>query len=436
MAYEKGMLFEDDFQKSLKAQFCYADADPEHGKRLFFENSGGSLRLRRCVEAKSDTEAYPDCPERYHARSLYLKGLVNEGTRQMMEIMFNADPGDGALMTELSASQTMFQMVGLIMTNAGWGTNAVVSELEHPSAFDSIKYYCDKTGREMRVAHINKETGRIDPEEIKKLVDKDTVLLSVMSASNICGVVMDMEEIVKAAREINSDIYIVSDAVQHAPHMAMDVKALGIDGMNFAPYKFFGVRGCGYAYVSERVAHMSHHKLLGKDPKVFELGTPSPGNFASMLATIDYVCEIGAHFTDSADRKEQYREGMERIHLQERALLVRLLEGTEEVPGLRHIPGVQLFMDPEYFEGRDLIACYLIEGIAAAKLVEEYQELGVTVCERAAESLYSKRIVKAIGADRGVIRVSPLHCHGTDDVDEFLKITADIAKKAAEGQYK
>ena len=377
MAYEKGLLFDDEFQKSLKAQFCYADADPEHGKRLFFENSGGSLRL------------------------------------------FNADPGDGALMTELSASQTMFQMVGLIMTNAGWGTNAVVSELEHPSAYDSIQYYCEKTGREMRVAHINKETGRIDPEEIRRLVDKDTVLLSVMSASNICGVVMDMEGIVKAAREINPEIYIVSDAVQHAPHMAMDVKALGIDGMNFAPYKFFGVRGCGYAYVSERVAHMSHHKLI-----------------ASMLATIDYVSEIGAHFTDSADRKEQYREGMERIHLQERALLVRLLEGTDEVPGLRHIPGVQLFMDPDYFEDRDLIACYLIDGIQAAKLVEEYQALGVTVCERAADSLYSKRIVKAIGADRGVIRVSPLHCHGTDDVDEFLTITAEIAKKAAEGQYK
>lgn len=429
MNREKGILFKKSYQESLKSQFCYADADPEHGKRLFFENSGGSLRLRRCVEAKAAVEAYPDCPERYHDRSLYLKGLVNEGTRQMLEIMFNAKPGDGALMTELSASQTMFQMVSIIMTNAGWGTNAVVSELEHPSAFDAIEYYCNKTGREMRVAHINKETGKIDPEEIRRLVDKDTVLLSVMSASNICGVVMDMKAIVDAAREINPEIYIISDAVQHAPHMAMDVTELGIDGMNFAPYKFFGVRGCGYAYISERVANMSHHKLLGKDPKVFELGTPSPGNFAAMLEIIDYVCEIGTNFTDSTDRGEQYREGMERIHLQEKALLVRMLEGTNEVPGLRHIMGVHTFMDPDFFEGRDLIACYLIDGIEASKLVEEYQSLGVTVCERAAESLYSKRIVKAIGADRGVIRVSPLHCHGTDDVDEFLRITAEIAER-------
>ncbi len=429
MAYEKGLLFDKDFQESLKAKFCYADADPKTGKRIFLDNSGGSLRLKAAVEAKAAVEEYPDCPERYHERSLWLKGMVNEGTREMLEYMFNADPGEGALMTELSASQTMFQMVEIILRNVKWGKNVVVSALEHPSAFDSVQYYCEKTGREMRVAHIDPANGQITTDEIKRLVDKDTVMLSVMSASNISGIVMDMEAICKAAREINPKIYIVSDAVQHAPHMAMDVKATGIDAMNFAPYKFFGVRGCGYAYLSERVAHMSHHKLLAKDPKVFELGTPAPGNFAAMMAVIDYVAEIGAHFIKSEDKKELFREGMNRIHLQERALLVRLLEGTDEVPGLRHIPGVQLYMDVDEFEGRDLIGCYLINGIASDKLVEEYQAKGITVCERAADSLYSKRIVKEIGADKGVIRVSPMHCQGTDDVDAFLKITAEIAAR-------
>ncbi len=429
MDFEKGLLFDKKLQETLKAEFCYVDADPELGKRLFFENSGGSLRLRRCVEAKARIEEFPDCPERFHERALYLKDLVKEGTRQIMEIIFNARPGEGALMTELTASQVMFQTVGIIMRKAGWGTNAVMSVMEHPSAFDAVEYYCKETGRELRVAHIDPKSGKIEPEEIRRLVDKDTVLLSVMSASNVTGIVMDLEAIVKAAREINPDIYIVSDAVQHAPHMPIDVRVLGIDGMNIAPYKFFGIRGCGYGYVSERVAHMDHHKLLGKDQKVFELGTPSPGNFAAMLAIIDYVCGIGAHFTDSADRKELFKEGMQRIHLHERALLARLLEGSGEVPGLRHIKGVEIFMDPQSFEGRDLIAGFLIGGIDAADLVVEYQKLGVTVCERAIDSLYSRRIVKEIGADRGVIRVSPLHCHGTDDIDEFLKITAKIAAR-------
>ena len=47
MNTEKGIWFPDEYQKHLKAQFCYADEDPLYGPRLFFENSGGSLRLRK-----------------------------------------------------------------------------------------------------------------------------------------------------------------------------------------------------------------------------------------------------------------------------------------------------------------------------------------------------------------------------------------------------
>ena len=74
-----------------------------------------------------------------------------------------------------------------------------------------------------------------------------------MAASNISGNIMDIKEIARRAKEINPDIYIVSDAVQHAPHAVIDVEDWDVDVCNFAPYKFFGVRGCGYAYVSDRL---------------------------------------------------------------------------------------------------------------------------------------------------------------------------------------
>ena len=426
MEYPKGLLFDDAFQKELKAKFCHADADPVYGDRLFFENSGGSLRLASCVQAKAEHECFPDCPERIHERSLYLKSLVDTGTKEILEIIFGAT--SGSLITELTASQTMFHMVGLIMENIP-GTNAVVSSIEHPSAFDAVEFYCKKTGRELRVVPANPETGRIDADEVIKYVDKDTCLLSIMSASNISGTIMDMEDIVKKARAIKPDLYIVSDAVQHAPHHAMDVEKLGIDGMNFAPYKFFGIRGCGFAYVSDRVAALPHHKLIAKDQSVFELGTSAPGNFAAAMEIINYVCEIGNHFLPHADRKEAFREGMHRIHLQERALLHRMLEGTEEVPGLRHIEGVTVFMDTEDLTIRDLICAIKIDNMDYTECTAEYQRRGVTVYERIVSSIYSKRILDALGLE-GAIRVSPLHCHGTDDIDAFLKITARMAKEA------
>ena len=298
--------------------------------------------------------------------------------------------------------------------------------MEHPSAFDAVEFYCKKTGKELRVVPANKKTGGIDPETVAKYVDEDTCLLSVMSASNISGNIMDIKEIVKRARAIKPDLYIISDAVQHAPHHGMNAEELGVDGMNFAPYKFFGIRGCGFAYVSDRVAALPHHKLIAKEQSVFELGTSAPANFAAAMQIIDYVCEIGAHFIGESDRKTLFDEGMRRIHLQERALLHRMLEGTEQTPGLRHIRGVKVFVDTEDLTARDLIAAIAFDGKDCTECVAEYQRRGVTVYERIHTSIYSKRILDALGI-RGAIRVSPLHCHGVEDIDKFLRITAEIA---------
>lgn len=420
-----GEFFEDSLQKEIREKFYYVDEDPEKGKRIFFENSGGSLRLKKCVEVKEKLEKIPDCPERIHERALYLKEIQKQGTEDVLKVMFGAKTG--SLVTELTASQTMFQIVHIIMENTA-GTNAVTTAIEHPSAYDSVKFYCEKTGKEFRVAQANKKTGGIDVKEIQRLVDKDTCLLSVMSASNISGTIMDLEAIVKAAREINPDIYIISDAVQHAPHGVMDVEKCKLDAINFAPYKCFGTRGIGFAYVSDRVASLPHHKLLAKDPDVWELGTPTPSNFAIATEIVNHVCWIGEHYVNSKDRRTLYATGMEKIHLHERALLERLLNGTKDFPGLRKIDGVTVFVDTDDLTKRDLIVAMAIDGLDYTKTVEEYQKRGVTVYERVNTSLYSKRIVEALGLD-GAVRVSPLHCHSGKDIDEFLLITKSIVEE-------
>ena len=121
---------------------------------------------------------------------------------------------------------------------------------------------------------------------------------------------------------------------------------------------------------------MTHRKLTCKAPDVWALGTPTPGNFASMMAVIDYVCDIAKHFlgdkAEGMSKRELYVEGMNRIHLQERGLLYRMLEGTEEVPGLRHIPGVEVYVDMEDLTYKDLIIAMGIKGIEYADCAQKY----------------------------------------------------------------
>ena len=417
-------MFSKSLSEEIKNRFYYVDADPEFGERLFFENSGGSLRLKESVLKQAEYQAYPDCPERTHNRSLDIKRVQLQGIDDIMKVVFGAK--DGALLSEMTASQVMFQMVGAILENCP-GDNAVTSVMEHPSAFDAVKYYCDKTGKEFRVVGANPASGRIEVEDIKKVVTPTTTLLSVMWASNITGAIMDMKGIVKAAREINPDIYIVADAVQHIPHAAVDVDALKLDGVNFGPYKFFGTRGMGYGYVSDRVALLPHRKVLARDPKIWELGSPTPGNFAAMSAVVDYVCWIGKQFSDSEDRREQYVEGMKRIHMHEQSLLDLMLNGTANAAGLRSIPGVEVYADDPDLSRRDLIVGIGFKNMSYSDAVLEYRKRGVIVFERLNSSPYSKRAVEAIGTT-GAIRVSPLHCHTEADIEKYLLITKEIAE--------
>ena len=210
----------------------------------------------------------------------------------------------------------------------------------------------------------------------------------------------------------------------------LDVDALGVDGATFAPYKFFGTRGMGYGYVSDRVAKLPHRKVLQHPADIWELGSPTPGNFAAMSAVVDYVCWLGGHFIQSDDRRTLFVTGMEHIHLQERALLHTMLEGTQNVPGLRHIPGVHVYVDTEDLTHRDLIVAMGIDGLDMTRCVEEYQKRGVTTFERVNTSVYSKRIVEAVGLT-GAIRVSPLHCHTVADIETYLRVTQELAQTFA-----
>ena len=419
---QKGLFFENEVLDELKDRFHLVNTDEDGKDRLFFENAGGALRLKSCVEAKAKYEEIPDCPERIHKTAISLQDIMRKGRKDILEVIFGAS--DGELLTELSASQTMYQMVGAVVENVP-GNNVVTSILEHPSAYDAAAYYCRKTGKDLRVAKANRETGQIDPEEIISLIDEDTCLLSIIYASNVAGSIMDIREIIRAARSVKPDLYIITDAVQHIPHASVDVQDLKVDGINFAPYKAFGVRGCGFAYVSDRLARLPHRKLLGKDDSFWSLGTPTPSNFAAISAQVDYVCWIGSRYSRDTDRRKLYVEGMERIHLHERALLERLLNGSENAEGLRMQKGVTVHMDFEDLSKRDLILCISIDGLDYVKTVEEYGKKGIVVYERVATSIYSKRMLDAFGL-KGAIRVSPLHCHGRYDVDRFLNATKEI----------
>jgi len=423
MNIAEGELFSDALMKEVKSRFHYVDHDMNGRERLFFDNAGGSFRLKAAVDQFARIDALPDCPERIHELAVFLQDVQARGAEDLRTIL---NARGGSVYASLTASGGMFDMVRAVAENVP-GTNMVTTVLEHPSSFDAMSLYAERTGKELRVARSNPATGGIDVEEIVRLVDADTSLLSVIYASNISGAKLDIHEIVKQARAVKPDLYIVVDAVQHAPHGLIDLQKTPVDGINIAPYKFFGCRGSGMSWLSERASVLPHHKLAGKKKNFWDLGSAAPWQFAVVTEIVNYVCWLGGRFIASDDRRTLFASGIQGIELHERALLARMLNGSEGVAGLRRMDGVKVFLDHEDLTKRDLILAIGIEDLEHAQAVREYEKRGVIVYERVAASLYSKRMLHSFGLE-GAVRVSPLHCNSAADIDRFLKITLEISE--------
>ena len=237
---KNGLLMPAELTAQVREKYYFVDEDPfTKTKRLFFDNSGGSFRLKAASEAFQKVDDLPNCGGHGGAASNYLDTLRDQACKDI-STMFNAE--DGCICTSMTASIIIFDVSEAIIENVP-GTNVVTTALEHPSAYDGCAVPAKKFGKELRVAKTDPRTGTIKPEDVIKLIDQDTCLLSVIMTSNITGAILDIETIAREARKIKPDIFIVCDSVQHTPHGLTDMKEWGLDCVNFAPYKFGGLWG-------------------------------------------------------------------------------------------------------------------------------------------------------------------------------------------------
>lgn len=428
--YRSRMFTEEELNK-IRGQFYYVDEDHYGRKRLFFDNAGGSLRLKKAEEVFHLIDSMPDASEHSNSIARELAALEDRGREDIKKVIFGAK--SGTIYPSYTASQIAMEMVRVITENAR-GTNIVTTMLEHPSVFDAARLYSRIHGMELRVAGVNKETGGVDADTILSLIDQNTALLCCMAASNISGYIYETEKICRRAREINPDIYIYIDAVQHAPHGVLAPEEWGADVTSFAPYKFFGVRGFGLAYLSDRVSRFVHHRLLGKPEDDWEIGSPATAQFAVITEIINYVAGLGGAVCpeggtacpEEQSRRKLFEIGMQRIADHERGLLDMMLEGVDGIPGLRHIPGVTVQMDGKDLTTRDLILGIEFENLSCEQAVVEYEKRGVITFERALSSMYSKRMVEAFDS-KGMVRLSPLHVNTPQEIRHFLVLTQEIA---------
>ncbi len=150
------------------------------------------------------------------------------------------------------------------------GRNKIfVSAAEHHAVIEPAEKLATEEDFETCLIPIDRH-GKIDLEYLRNNVDEHTALVAVMYASNELGTIEPVKEAAEIAHAHGA--IFLSDAVQAAPYVRLNVREIGADLLSFSAHKFYGPKGTGVLYVKSGTPM---HKLLvgGEQERGFRAGT-------------------------------------------------------------------------------------------------------------------------------------------------------------------
>jgi cysteine desulfurase/selenocysteine lyase len=225
---------------------------------------------------------------------------------------------------------------------------------------------CQQTGARLRAVPIT-DRGELDLDAFDRLLGDRTRLLAVGHVSNALGTVNPVREL--AARARARGALVLVDGAQSAPHLSIDVSALGCDFFACSGHKLYGPTGIGVLYGRAAVlAEMppwqgggdmiDQVRLDGSTwalpPARFEAGTPPIAEAVALAAAVDYVESLG----------------LDRIGAWEQELLRIATTRIGELPGVRLVGTA-----PE----KAAVLSFILEGVHAHDLGTILDDGGVAV---------------------------------------------------------
>ena len=291
------------------------------GKPLVYLDTGASAQKPRQV-IRAMTEVMEETYSNVHRGVHFLSQACTdqfEAARETVARFINAPEADEIVWTRGATEALNLVAATWGRANVGPGDRIVISTLEHHSNIVPWQFLRDETGAELAVIPVD-DAGEVDLDAYADLLaDGRAKLVSVTHVSNSIGTVLPIREMARMAHEKGA-LFMV-DGCQAAPHMAVDVQALGVDFYCFSGHKTYGPTGIGalwgrkalldamppYQGGGEMIAHVTFEKSTFKAaPHKFEAGTPAIVEAVGLGAALDYIEAVGrdailAHETDVAE---------------------------------------------------------------------------------------------------------------------------------------
>jgi cysteine desulfurase/selenocysteine lyase len=278
-----------------------------NGRPLVYLDSAASAQKPRAV-IDAEREVY----ERYYSN-------IHRGVHRLSTLATEAyEKARGTIRDFLGAASTReivmlrgtTEAINLVAqsygrSRVGAGDEVLITGLEHHSNIVPWQLLCAEKGAVLRVARID-EAGQVDLAEFERLLSPRTRIAAFSHVSNALGTINPVKRMTELAHAAGAVVLI--DGAQAAPHLRVDVRAIGCDFYAFSGHKVYGPSATGALYGREEllqamppwqgggdmIASVSFEKSTWNElPYKFEAGTPNVAGVIALGAALDWVSGLG-----------------------------------------------------------------------------------------------------------------------------------------------
>ncbi|MGQ9577432.1 MAG: cysteine desulfurase family protein [Candidatus Aminicenantales bacterium] len=213
-------------------------------KRVYLDHIAGTPLRPEVLEAM-----LPFLQDKYgNAQSLHHEGQeaakALEEAREKVASLVGSQPGE-IYFTSSGSEANNFALKGLALARKDKGRHLVLSAIEHQSVLHAAKFL-EKLGFETTLVPVD-QFGKVCPEDVRRSLRQDTILVSVMLANSEVGTIQPVKEIAAICRENNIPMH--TDAVAACGNIKVDVNELGVDALSLAAHQFYGPKGAGALFL-------------------------------------------------------------------------------------------------------------------------------------------------------------------------------------------